>query len=208
MAILRQSAKDLVYEALKEKILKQEYNLGDPLNIVHLSAEFGTSNTPIREALSRLESEGLVTSSLNSKFRVTELTEESSHELNNTILILLQGGLSLCIKEGKTAELEKELSRTLEKQLSLYDSADAFAYVMASLAFDRSFVAAAGNARLLRIFDTQANLFSLSMSYSDKKSRQSNLAEHKAILAAIKEGDYANVNLLLEKHYDKHVWDF
>ena len=88
MAILRQSAKDLVYEALKEKILKQEYNLGDPLNIVHLSAEFGTSNTPIREALSRLESEGLVTSSLNSKFRVTELTEESSHELDNTIRIL------------------------------------------------------------------------------------------------------------------------
>ncbi len=208
MAIVRQSAKDLVYEALKEKILKQEYELGAQLNIVHLSNEFGTSNTPIREALSRLESEGLVTSSLNSKFRVTEITEEISQELNNTILLLILGGLQLCIKSGRIPELKRELHETLERQLKLYDSEDAYSYVMASLAFDRSFITATGNSRLTRIFDTQGNIFSLSMSYSQRKSRQSNLAEHKDILAAVDANDFEKVARLLEKHYDKHVWDF
>lgn len=208
MAIMRQSAKDLVYEELKGKILRQEYALGEPLNIVHLSNEFGTSNTPIREALSRLESEGLVTSSLNSKFKVADITEESAHELNSTLLILLIGGLKLCIKENKLEELKKELEETLDAQLALYDSEDTYAYVMASLAFDRSFVAASGNSKLMKIFDTQGNLFTLSMSYSQLKSRELNLTEHKAILASIETGDYDETCRLLEKHYDKHVWDY
>ena len=68
--IIKTSTKDQVYDIIKEKIFLQEYDLGDTINITALSSELGVSNTPIREALSKLEAEGLVTSSMSSKVRV------------------------------------------------------------------------------------------------------------------------------------------
>ena len=50
-----------VYAALKRAILAGEYLPGEPLQETRLSAELGASRTPIREALQRLESDGLLT---------------------------------------------------------------------------------------------------------------------------------------------------
>ena len=55
MTLKRISMRDQVYEIIKNRILSREYSLGEPINIVHLSKELGISNTPIREALSQLE---------------------------------------------------------------------------------------------------------------------------------------------------------
>jgi DNA-binding GntR family transcriptional regulator len=51
---------DQVYEAIKERILDQAYAPGEKLNIDRLVREFEVSSTPIREALTRLVAEGLV----------------------------------------------------------------------------------------------------------------------------------------------------
>lgn len=50
-----------VYEALKHDILARAFQPGEPLNEARLAAQFGASRTPIREALVRLEADGLLT---------------------------------------------------------------------------------------------------------------------------------------------------
>jgi DNA-binding GntR family transcriptional regulator len=50
-----------VYEALRQSILELTFEPGSPLDEVRLSQQFDMSRTPIREALVRLSSEGLVT---------------------------------------------------------------------------------------------------------------------------------------------------
>jgi DNA-binding GntR family transcriptional regulator len=50
-----------VYQDLKRAILAGDYRPGEPLQEVRLSAEMGASRTPVREALQRLESDGLLT---------------------------------------------------------------------------------------------------------------------------------------------------
>ena len=51
---------DRVYETLKMRILRQEFTLGQKLNLTSLAKELNVSNTPLREAISRLEKVGLV----------------------------------------------------------------------------------------------------------------------------------------------------
>jgi DNA-binding GntR family transcriptional regulator len=62
-----------VYDALKERIMDQVEPPGARLNIDALAAELGVSPTPVREALTRLTAERLVTSEPYKGFRVTPL---------------------------------------------------------------------------------------------------------------------------------------
>ena len=79
--IRKQSMKEQIYQIIKDRILNLEYPMDTPLNLVQLSKELGTSNTPLREALSLLEAEGLVVASLNNKVRVIGFTQESYRDL-------------------------------------------------------------------------------------------------------------------------------
>lgn len=51
---------DMVYEALRRSILEREFDPGEPLTEHDLSKRFGTSRTPVREALAKLERDRLV----------------------------------------------------------------------------------------------------------------------------------------------------
>jgi DNA-binding GntR family transcriptional regulator len=54
------SVRDVVYEKIKEAILMGEYKPGFHLNERQLAGEYMISTTPLKEALRRLEQEGLV----------------------------------------------------------------------------------------------------------------------------------------------------
>ena len=51
---------DRVFQTLREQILQGIYKPGQKFNIDQLARDLGVSNTPIREAMSRLERLGLV----------------------------------------------------------------------------------------------------------------------------------------------------
>ena len=105
-----------VYEIIKQKILSQEYDWGDQIRILPLCKELGVSNTPVREALSLLEMEGLVTSSLNSRVKVIEMTESLNNEMNQIFLVLISGSYQLCVVKNSTSKLRIMLEKALEKQ--------------------------------------------------------------------------------------------
>jgi DNA-binding GntR family transcriptional regulator len=70
------SIRDQIYEAIQESIVNNSYKPGEELQIDRLADEFGVSTTPIREALIRLESSGLVHLIPNKGARVTAFREE------------------------------------------------------------------------------------------------------------------------------------
>jgi DNA-binding GntR family transcriptional regulator len=75
------TAQNEVYEHLKQRILSGELAGGMRLNAVHIGAQLGVSRTPVREALHRLDIEGLVTLTPNRGVMVTSLTLEGVREL-------------------------------------------------------------------------------------------------------------------------------
>ncbi len=70
-----------VYDHLKQRILSGEFAGGMRLNPVEIGALLGVSRTPVREALHRLDIEGLVTHTPNRGVVVTSLTLEEVREL-------------------------------------------------------------------------------------------------------------------------------
>jgi DNA-binding GntR family transcriptional regulator len=70
------SIRDQIYEAIQESIVNNSYKPGEELQIDRLAEEFGVSTTPIREALIRLESSGLVHLIPNKGARVTDFRED------------------------------------------------------------------------------------------------------------------------------------
>lgn len=72
---------DKAYEAIRDMIVDGVFAPGDHLSEEHLSAEIGVSRTPVREALRRLDAEGLVEFTPNLGAVVTTWTEEDSDEI-------------------------------------------------------------------------------------------------------------------------------
>lgn len=75
------SLSDKVYSALRLSILGDDFPPGSPLHIEKLAKELGVSTTPVREALARLSSDGLVDLKRNKKPVVTTINLDEIHQL-------------------------------------------------------------------------------------------------------------------------------
>jgi DNA-binding GntR family transcriptional regulator len=90
------SLAEIAYQKIKETILKHEIVPGQRLSHEDLVLRLKISQTPIREALSRLAQEGYVTRLTNRGYRVSEMTAEEVEELFG-----LRGALeAYCIEEA------------------------------------------------------------------------------------------------------------
>ena len=103
------SKSDMVTDALRELIIGRRLSPGAPLRQRDLAAQFDVSYTPVREALRRLESEGLVVSDVHRGATVAR-TESEELEENYRILAALEalaGSLAVSkMTDGDLAEIE------------------------------------------------------------------------------------------------------
>lgn len=79
--LTRISTKDIAYEQVKERIIKMELEPDSTINRVNLESELGVSRTPMREALQKLEGEGLVVQKSNGTFKVAPMSKKEVREL-------------------------------------------------------------------------------------------------------------------------------
>lgn len=81
MANKKNSTIDTVYEAIKEKIIEMAYEPNEHLIEEVLSTEFEVSRTPLRQALYRLELEGLVYKKTTGRIHVAALSSKEAEEI-------------------------------------------------------------------------------------------------------------------------------
>ena len=79
-AIPRTSLRDHVYSRLQQAIVSGDLPPGERLRDQDLAAQFGVSRTPVREALQRLEDEGLVETRAGAQTRVIPLDTRVARE--------------------------------------------------------------------------------------------------------------------------------
>lgn len=102
------------YEQLKSKIIDGHLDPGKRLTEEHLAKELGVSRTPIREALRKLESEGLIKPLARRGFVVAGNSKEEVEELFEIRAVL--EGYSLRVVCGSVSEeIFKELDRCINK---------------------------------------------------------------------------------------------
>lgn len=89
-----------VYGQLRDDILNGRLAPGSKLRLQHLARDYGVGNSPLREALNRLSSNGLVTREENKGFRVSPASTKELLELIRTRCWLEETALRESIASG------------------------------------------------------------------------------------------------------------
>jgi DNA-binding GntR family transcriptional regulator len=82
-ALPKGTLRDRVYEGLRETILRGGFAPGEPLTVRSLAAAFGTSPTPVREALQQLVAESALAAEPNRSYRVPRIDRDSFLEIRD-----------------------------------------------------------------------------------------------------------------------------
>lgn len=204
--ITRLPVKDQIYEIIKKRILTQEYKLGEKINILAITKELAVSNTPVREALSMLERDGLVEVRPNAGPSVIEFSAEIFSQVTEAVCSLLLCSFDLCLRKGRLPLLTDKLEKAFEKQVASYASSDELEFAQAAINFDSLFVTCSDNPYISKMYDEIGDIFNLVVYYDHEfvnTIRQSVIDEHSDILNAVKEKDAEKVKKSILFHYDK-----
>lgn len=123
-----------VYDYLIEQIVDGTLAAGTALNIGALAEEIGVSLIPTREALRRLESEGLIEFVFHRGVRVRELGIEEYREIMQTQAVLegLAAGMSAALLTPEDLDRAREVNRRMDEA---YRAGDFGGYNEGSLEF-------------------------------------------------------------------------
>jgi len=193
---------DQIYEIIKDRILRGYYPLGAPINISQITNELGASNSPIREALAKLEAESLVIKT-NSRYQVISITDKFNEDLDQFLSMMIVGALDLCEKKNKLPQLSMELHSAFLKQLQLKETGSDYEYLCATINFDWTVIKVSENKVFESKFDELSKLVMLVVSNKHQNNADINLNEHRDILLAIDSMDIALARNLIIQHYDK-----
>ena len=156
--------RDQIYDYLKKAIVTLELEPGQRIKDSDLAAEFGVSRTPVREALKRLEDEGLVESAPGSLTRVTPIQIEEAKNAFTVAATLhgLAARLAVpALEEAHLAALEQHNQRLQEamQQQDMQAAVEAGSDAMNEEADNN--VVISGERNLLSVTDLSSNMNSL-----------------------------------------------
>jgi DNA-binding GntR family transcriptional regulator len=103
---------------LQNAILAGQLQPGSRLALPALSEQFGVGATPLREALSRLVSRGLVTLSDNKGFRVASISYEDLHDITESRILIEKAALARAF-ERKDGEWEDRVAASTHRLLRI-----------------------------------------------------------------------------------------
>lgn len=204
----RGSGVRVVYNVLRDEILELDLAPGSPLDEVQLAERFGMSRTPIREALVRLASEGLVQMLPNRSTLVAPIDFLNLQHFFDAITLMYR----VTTRQAAQNRTEDDLANMRATQAD-YAAAvankDALAMISANRAFHESIAEAGGNPYysqfFLRILDEGRRLLRLYYQSFDDELPQEFVNEHEAMIAAIQAGDVELCDRLGRGHADQIV---
>lgn len=175
-----------VYRYLRDAIVKGELKPGERLVEQVIAEELGLSKTPVREAITRLEREGLVTTLPQRRSEVRRLSEKDVEDLME-LRALLEAFAAKKAAERCDEESLAELEGCLAAMEEALADGDLERYKSEDLAFHELILEKAGSQLLAQVLARIRNQISLVMSTSVQVPGrpQASLAEHRAILQAI-----------------------
>lgn len=189
------------YKALRSAILGRKLPPGRKLVVRVLAEELGLSPTPIKEALSALEREGLVVAIPHRGYFVLEPSLEDIREIYSLREVLEGLAARLAVeKNGKT--LGSKLEKLLTKQRQAADKGDIEAYGDLDLDFHRTLWEASGSRRLLATAETidgQIRML-INSSAAIPGRLQHSRAEHEAILRAVLDKNPEAAEIAMRTH--------
>lgn len=178
--------RDVVFNTLRKAILTGELKPGERLMEIHLANRLGVSRTPIREAIRKLELEGLVIMIPRRGAEVAQITEKSLKD----VLEVRRALDALCTELACDRISDEEMKR-LKQACDEFEDAvatgDVTTIAAADVAFHDIIIEATGNERLIQLINNLSEqMYRYRFEYIKDESRHENLInEHRMIYESI-----------------------
>ncbi len=200
---------DYVFEQLRDDIIEGSYQADQKLVISNLAILFGVSTIPIREALAKLNTLGLVTFTPNRGYRIAaELTKKELIDLFEMRLALDLASAPGVIRHVSESDIN-ELKRLNEKMSNRYTTkryAQFQNFMKLNSEFHRKLVAIAGNSFLTKLYnDLQFEMFvsrhiiNVNIEFSDF------VHGHEEIITALEQRDEKALSNTLIDHLNNGI---
>lgn len=199
--IERPVLRDQVYESLKKAIITLELEPGQRILDKELAIEFGVSRTPVREALKRLEDEGLVESLPGSQTRITKVNLEEARNAFTVVATLnsLAARLAVPLMTNEDIHLMELSNSQLHDALTRKDVVCA---VEADDQFHLVLLKASRNSEIeLALERIMPKIRRLEFSKFSSFDGQTSLKQHQEIILACKGKNHNLASTLVEENW-------
>jgi len=194
--------RDQTYDIIKNMIIMREIEPGKKINEEHLAKEIQVSRTPIREALCRLENEGIVKIIPRRGAFVADLTEINVSEI---LLIreVLEGLAARLATENMDEKTLEKLKKALEKVSAVPEKdSDLIDYTRSEVDFHALLLSASNNQMLknmMEVVNAHLQIIRLRTVVIPERA-QKTVKEHRQILKALEDGDASAAEELMRQH--------
>lgn len=182
---------EVAYRQLRSRILDNEMPAGYQATEQEVASILGMSRTPTREAMLRLENEGLIELRSRHGMRVLPVSAADMREIYEVLTGLEASAAASVAETGLTDQQLAELDKAVADVDNALESDDLESWMAADARFHHLLVTYSGNKRLESVVDTflmqAARVRKLTVKLRPKPTK-SNLA-HAAVVDAIKRGD-------------------
>ncbi len=202
--ISKKSLTEQLYEKLRYDITHKAIRCGEKIDISKLKGELNISQTPIREAIIKLEQEGLVEFIPNVGARVINITQKDVSQVFDVNSILDCGAIFLAFKSDKFEDLVSGLKKYVEAHLKLASSNPTDEYWSQAQNVHNIFYKYADNDALYRAarqIEAKADILFGEYILSEK-NRCCGAEEHYAIYEATKNHDLQKTIEALQTHWE------
>ena len=195
--------RDVVFNTLRQGILKGDLKPGERLMEIHLADRLGVSRTPIREAIRMLELEGLVTMIPRKGAEVARISKQDLRD----VLEVRKSLDSLAVRlacDRITDEEKDELRKTEEDFEQSIRKGDVTSIAEADVRFHDVILKAGKNGRLMQMINNLAErMFRYRLEYiKDSRNHSRLIEEHRKIIEYIVDGDKDSACEAIETHID------
>ncbi len=195
--------RDVVFNTLRQAILRGELAPGERLMEMRLAERLGVSRTPIREAIRKLELEGLVLMVPRKGAEVARISEKSLRDVLEVRRSLEELAAELACQRMSEDQIQ-ELTAARDRFAESVAGGDIMEMAENDEKFHDVIYNGTGNARLVQILNNlREQMYRYRLEYiKEADKRQILLIEHERIVKAIRARHVAEAKEAMREHID------
>lgn len=193
--------RDVVFKTLRQAILKGDMEPGERLMEITLANKLGVSRTPIREAIRKLELEGLVHMVPRKGAIVASISEKDMRDVLEVRVTLEELAVKLAVYSMEESDIDqlKRAARNFESAVIARDIVD---IVEADVMFHDVIYNKTNNGRLIQIINNlREQMYRYRLEYvKDARTHSILISEHQDIITALEKRDVDEAKKAVRQH--------
>lgn len=198
-SIRKETLEMQVYQALKKAILERQLPGGERIIQDEMANTFGTSRIPVRDALKKLEMDGLVTIDERGGYFVSVFGREELEEIYALRALLEPYAAAQAMPRLSAGDLE-ELERLMQSMKHALSTQDLEQYTRLNQVFHFTLYEASQARRLLRFIQSLWSGLPPLTPIAVPTQSQRSFEEHQALLEGLKKGNVKVVEEVMRAH--------